>query len=266
MKDDFGARMKTYEATEVGRRLDVTMPICARIDGRRFSRFTSGFVKPFDPDLSRAMRGACAWLVGHTHARIGFVQSDEISLIWQAEDGGSVFFDGRIQKMCSVLAALATAKFGALLSETHAETVANLMPVFDARVWQVPSQIEAANVILWRAQDAKRNAVLSAGHSHFSPKQMHQMKQADVIAALLAKGIDFAASCPAEDRFGVLYQRTTREVELTDDIPEQFRPSGPVLRSFVEPLDVGYFGDVEDRVALIFGPRGEPAIAEIEAR
>jgi tRNA(His) guanylyltransferase len=265
MQDDFGDRMKAYEAVEAGRRLDVTLPICARIDGRRFSRFTRGFQKPFDPDLSRAMRETCAFLVEHTHARIGYVQSDEISLVWQAEEpGSSIFFDGRVQKMCSVLAALATAKFASAMAATHPEEVAKRVPVFDARVWQVPSREEAANVLLWRSQDSRRNGVLAVGHHYLSAKQMHGKSRTGVRAMLDDMGVDFRKFAYT-DLYGEFYQRVTGELPMSEAelvvIPEKYRPTEPVLRSFVEPIGIGYFGEVKDRVGLVFGTAEETADA-----
>jgi tRNA(His) guanylyltransferase len=261
MQDDFGDRMKAYEAVEAGRRLDVTLPICARIDGRRFSRFTKGrFHKPFDLDISRAMRETCAFLVEHTHPRIGYVQSDEISLVWQAEPGSSIFFDGRLQKMCSVLGSLATSWFSSMLSETNPTAVKEGRPVFDARVWQVPSREEAVNVLLWRAQDARRNGFLAIGHHYLSPKQMHGKSRTEVREMLDDLGVDFRKFAYT-DLYGEFYQRVTREIPMGEDelvaIPERFRPTGPVLRSFVEPLGIGYFGDVKDRVGLVFGTAKE---------
>jgi len=62
--DDFGNRMKAYEAVETGRRLDVTMPIYARIDGRAFSSFTRGMDRPFDFRMLSAMVATASHLVG----------------------------------------------------------------------------------------------------------------------------------------------------------------------------------------------------------
>lgn len=263
--DELGSRMKAYEAVEAQRRLDVTLPICARIDGRRFSKFTRGFDRPFDPHMSAAMRATCAHLVEHTRALIGYVQSDEISLVWQAVgEGSSIFFDGRVQKMTSVLAAMATAHFALRLSRvsaTHAAIVEARAPVFDARVWQVPSRIEAANTLLWRAMDARKNSVSAVCRAHYSAKAMHGQGQADMREMLALKGVDFEADFSSADKWGVFYQRRVREVELTEPewfaIPEKHRPvSRIVVRSFVEPLDIGYFGDVSDRAAVIFGDLG----------
>jgi len=52
------------------------------------------------------------YLVEETHARIGYTQSDEISLVWQQDRyDAEVFFNGKIHKLASVLASLASVKF-----------------------------------------------------------------------------------------------------------------------------------------------------------
>ena len=54
-KDDFGNRMKAYEAAETERSFMPLLPIYARIDGRGFSGFTRGLDRPFDLRITRAM-------------------------------------------------------------------------------------------------------------------------------------------------------------------------------------------------------------------
>ena len=79
------------------------------------------------------------FLVEETGARTGYTQSDEISLLWHATDPkDQLFFDGRIQKMVSVLAALATVELNRLLAVALPDYAAR-RPVFDCRVWQVPA-------------------------------------------------------------------------------------------------------------------------------
>jgi len=95
----FGDRMKLYESAEAGRRLMPLLPAFARIDGRGFSRFTRDMARPFDVRLSRLMIDTTRLLVEEGGARVGYTQSDEISLMWDAEH--QTFFDGRIQKMTS---------------------------------------------------------------------------------------------------------------------------------------------------------------------
>ncbi|KKL92895.1 hypothetical protein LCGC14_1880070, partial [marine sediment metagenome] len=108
MSDNFGDRMKMYEKAESGRRFMPLLPVYARLDGRSFSRFTKGFNRPYDKRMSEAMIDTTKYLVEETNALIGYSQSDEISLVWYSDSIDSqIFFDGKIQKMVSVLAALA---------------------------------------------------------------------------------------------------------------------------------------------------------------
>lgn len=250
--DNMGDRMKSYEATGTSHRLDPLLPICARIDGRSFSQFTRGCIRPFDSRISGAMRATCAYLVEQSHALIGYVQSDEISLVWQAREGGSVIFDGKVHKMNSVLASMASVKF-------HSVFGGDKLPAFDCRVWQVPSQTEAANTILWRALDARKNAVSMACRAHNSAKSMHKQGRADQVEMLAAKGIIFDEEYPAEDRHGVFFRRATAPTEMDDEtwakIPDLHKPdSRTVLRSSVVKVDAPFFGEVQNREDFIFNP------------
>ena len=104
--DDFGDRMKLYEGAESSRRLMPLLPIMARLDGRSFHSFCRGLNRPFDERFKSLMVSVTKFLVEETNAVVGYRQSDESSLCWYSDNIKSqVFFDGRIQKMCSILAA-----------------------------------------------------------------------------------------------------------------------------------------------------------------
>ncbi len=272
MEDEFGDRMKLYESEGTSSRLDLELPICIRIDGRSFSKFTQSYKKPFDQRISNAMRAACYALVEETNARIGYVQSDEISLIVMANEGGSVLFDGKAHKLNSVLASHASVHFQTALMredpEVREAALAGKMklPSFDCRVWNLPSRDEAANAILWRAQDARRNSISSTCRSLFSAKQMHKKSQRDMLEMIASKGVDFEGDFSVEDRQGVYYQRVLKRVpidqETWDGIPEHKRPdSREVMRSSIEIVQMPYFSDVENRVEVIFD-REEPRLID----
>lgn len=250
--DDFGDRMKEYEAVETSRRFDPALPIYARIDGRSFSRFTRDMDRPFDARMTDAMVETTKHLVHETHARIGYVQSDEVSLIWQAGTPESdVIFSGKVQKMVSVLASMAAAKFATVIPQEYADR----LPHFDCRVIQMPSQIEAANMLLWRAMDARKNAISMVAHSEFPPKALHRKDQRAMLAMLVEKGIDFDA-IPERYRRGVFVRRKSVERELTSDelarIPEAYRPDGLVVRTEMQCLKMPPFNEVANRVAVVF--------------
>lgn len=270
MKDELGDRMKSYEQADE-RRLPNELPMVARIDGRGFSKFTKGFEKPFDKTLTFAMDRATMALVERTHADIGYTQSDEITLIWGAPPvGGQRFFDGRVQKLCSVLAGITTTEFTfALIEAAQMRNSIDLRskvqvrkPHFDCRVWTVPTEAEAANTLLWRSQDARKNAVSIFTRQYVSHKKMQGLDQKGMLAAADAAGApDINEACTTGEIFGRYFQRVNEERTLSEEerlrIPEKHRP-GPedtFTRSRVAPVDIAYFGDVGDmeaRIAAIF--------------
>lgn len=251
-KDEFGDRMKAYEVVETGRRLDPNLPIYARIDGRAFSSFTRGMDRPFSAAMSEAMIETTKYLVDQTHARIGYTQSDEISLIWLADPpAGDVFFSGKVLKMASVLASMAAAKFATVCPVGYEHK----LPHFDARVFQLPDKTEGANAILWRALDARKNAISMVAQAHFSPKHLHGQGQADMLAMLTEIGVEFE-DFPVAFKRGTFVRRVTDLRNLSAEelsrIPEQHRPDGPVLRSCVETVDMPPFATVTNREAVVF--------------
>jgi tRNA(His) 5'-end guanylyltransferase len=107
--DELGIRIKQYEAQTTKTTLMPSLPVYARIDGRAFHTFCRGLKKPFCYELVETMQEATKFLVEETHAQLGYVQSDEISLCWLDIDKAP--FDGKLFKLQSVLASLATSKF-----------------------------------------------------------------------------------------------------------------------------------------------------------
>jgi len=252
MDDEFGDRMKQYEAIETARALDPHLPIYARIDGRSFSKFTRGMERPYSPTMSAAMVETTKHLVANTHARVGYTQSDEISLVWLAEgEGSDILFSGKVLKLVSVLASMAAAKFATVCPQGYEDR----LPHFDCRVFQLPSKIEAANAILWRAMDARKNSISMAAQALFSPKQLHGKRQADMLGMLQTSGVCFE-DYPGFFKDGSFARRKVVERHLTDvelaDIPERYRPAGPVLRTDIEVLQDVRFRDIANRVEFIF--------------
>jgi tRNA(His) guanylyltransferase len=250
-KDDFGDRMKSYEAMETNRRLDISLPIYARLDGRGFSKFTKGMDKPFSVNMTRFMETTASYLVEKTKATAGFVQSDEISLVWDTYEQFP-FFDAKVQKMTSVLAGMATAKFNSLLIEGLREK----LPHFDCRVLNLPSKTEAANMFLWRAMDAKKNAVASIAQYWFSHKDLQNKSQKDMIEMLREKGIVLDRIFHEKWLYGSFVRKRTIEKNLTSEelnrIPIDKRPDGPVMRNEFYLTSIKDFHKVKNRIEFLF--------------
>jgi len=263
-----GDRMKLYERVEAGRRLLPLLPICARIDGKRFSKFTAGLARPYDERLSRLMIDVTCYLVEHTAARVGYTQSDEISLLFCAETfDQQVFLDGRVQKMTSILASMATARFATLLGERIPERAGHLA-LFDARVWNLPNRDEAANVFLWREQDAAKNSIAMAAR-HYYPHAALDGKDGPAMHELLfQQGVNWN-DYPAFFKRGTFVQRRTSARPFSADelaaLPPRHAahrdPGLLVERSEVRPLDLPPLGRVTNRVDVLFDGAA-PALAD----
>lgn len=184
-------RMKFYERLVSDTRLLPLVPVAARIDGRAFHTFCKGLKRPYDERVSKLMSETCKFLVLQTNAKIGYTQSDEISLVWYNDDWKSeIFFDGRVQKMTTQLSALASVFFNRMLPDCLPEK-ADKLPTFDARVWVLPNLVEATNYILWREQDATKNSISMAAQAYFSHNALHGKSGAQKQEMLWQKGINW---------------------------------------------------------------------------
>jgi len=260
-KDALGDRMKEYEAREAGTRFMPMIPIYARIDGRSFSQFTKGLKTPFDDDFRRVMVETTRFLVEQTGAKMGYTQSDEISLCWMADTyDGETFFGGRKQKMTSQLAALASVRFYRALWESENPVLrskAHLTPTFDARVFQLPTKTECVNAFLWREQDATKNALSMAVREHYSHKQVLGKTRSEQHEMLFAKGINFN-DYPASIKRGVYLARRKETRPLTEDerlkIPEGKRPieGSLVERSRVVELSMPPLAKITNKIDVFF--------------
>ena len=151
-------------------------------------------------------------------------------------------FGGRFQKLCSVVAGLATARFVKDAVRLWPERCARQLPVFDARVFEVPNRDEAAAALVWRELDATKNAVSMAARAHFPNARLQGKTSAQMQEMLLQeKGINFN-DYPSRFKRGVYLQRRTVARALPPErlvlIPEDKRPIGPVLRREVVCLDL----------------------------
>lgn len=265
--DEFGDRMKMYEAVETARTLDPALPIYARVDGRSFSNFTRAMRRPFDDRMTAAMVGVVKYLVGATHARIGYTQSDEISIVWLSEEDAQPLFGGKVHKLTSVLASMAAAsmqyEIRQAFDDNDASILCEALPHFDCRVFSLPSKVEAANAFLWRAMDARKNAVSMAARSVYSSKEMHGKDQSEMRAMMAQKGIVFE-DYPLAFREGTWVRRVTVEKPLGNyelaRIPEKHRPApgSRVTRSEVRSFHIPEFHRVANRSEVIFDS-AEPA-------
>lgn len=256
--DALGDRMKEYEAAETEHYFMPRLPILARLDGRSFHTFTRGMERPYDSGFMRAMHGTTNGLVKETHARIGYTQSDEITLLFYSNEPKSeTFFSRKKHKLVSVLASLATGYFNRLIASLYP---GKSLPVaaFDCRVWQVPSEEEATNVFVWREQDAMRNSLQMLCQAHFSKNDLFGKDRAAQHDLLKSKEVSWSRQID-EFKRGAYFRRVNYEATVGPEVPEKHRPKGPVIRSRVDQVKLPPLTQIKNRKGVIFwGHEPEP--------
>lgn len=199
MKDDLGDRMKQYESL-YEQKLMPRLPIIARIDGKSFHTFTKGLKRPYDERLSKLMIATTKVLVKGVHAKLGYTQSDEISLYWGYGVGSQPIFGGKLAKLQSVLSSIATAFFNRDLQSFFPKkddlddkhpVMDKEYPTFDCRVFQLPSIEEASNYFLWREKDAVKNSITMAASEYYSHAELQGKNSKDKHEMLYKKGVNW---------------------------------------------------------------------------
>lgn len=232
-KDPFGMRIKGYESASETY-LDKTKYTIVRIDGHGFSKWTKGFNKPFDDFIVRSISETSRALMEEFKAVVAYSQSDEITLILEPDD--NLIYSGRIQKITSLMASFASMTFNRLIQEEMINIDLDFVEgkyakypedkitflkskagkaFFDARVFQVDSDTEAFNSLLWRTFDCKRNSKNVFAQSILSHKQC-QNKTSDELVQLCAELGHYWHDLPEKYRYGILWKKESYEKDVAD--------------------------------------------------
>lgn len=205
--DQFGNRMKGYEFA-FRSYLPKRLPVLLRIDGCHFHSYTKKLNKPFDERLVQAFWETGQFLASQIMGcKIVYHQSDEISLLLTNHDKltTEAWFDNNVQKITSVAASMAAAKFN--------DVINNLIPnqnlaTFDCRAWILPPE-EVVNYFLWRQLDASKNSISMVAQSHFSAKQLHGLSAKQMLEKLKTEKEINWDSLPIWQKRGVCITKQT---------------------------------------------------------
>ena len=163
-----GERMKSNYEQAALFKLPRRMPVILRLDGKAFHTFTKGFNKPFDNNLIKAFQKLTLALSKEImNVKFAYLQSDEISFLlndYGTEETES-WFNNNVQKISSVSAGLASAKFSMMFKKETS---------FDARVFVIPKE-EVCNYFIWRQLDWKRNSIQMLAQANFSQKSLQNL-------------------------------------------------------------------------------------------
>lgn len=186
-KDSLGDRMKQGYEDAYRIFLPTRSNVILRLDGKAFRSYTKHFQKPYDDRLISIFDRVGLTLARNLmNVQLIYLQSDEIN-IWMnncATVQTEPWFNNNLQKMVSVSASIATAKFNQIriLDEifykmgNHFCEEINLGDIplahFDSRAFIIPELIEVANFFLWRCKDWSRNSIQMLARSFYSHKEL----------------------------------------------------------------------------------------------
>lgn len=163
--------------------------IIFHLDGKNFSKFCKQFDKPFDDRFISMMNDTAKYLCENIeHIKFAYVQSDEISLLYNIND--SPWFDNRICKLCSIAASLATSKFISLMPLYGMDIK---LVQFDCKVWNVPNINDAYAWFLFRQLDCIRNSKQMAAQTYLPyNKLLHKTTDEQIALLKQEKNIDWS--------------------------------------------------------------------------
>lgn len=238
VKDSLGDRMKEYYEDRAKTYLTRRTPVIIRLDGKAFHSFTKHLKKPYDKILHDTMNSTMEYLCKNIQGcKFGYTQSDEITLVLVDYDKleTDAWFGYGVQKMCSISASMATLAFNTYfkkyrddfldsvaalqdfdLEKDYLESLQRCLEVgalFDSRCFNIPIE-EVVNCLIWRQQDATRNAIQMLGQCNFSHRELHGMSCNDIQDMLmLQKDINFN-DMPTDYKRGTCCYK--KEIPCTD--------------------------------------------------
>merc|ERR1719229_170009 len=139
-------------------------------------------------------------------------------------------FGGRTTKISSVLSGFCSARFNYHLTQMSNEgvfedekvykkhiqqRVISGMAHFDGRTFNVPSDTEVLNNIIWRCSfDCRRNSVSALARKYYSPKEMHGKGRHELVEMMKREKNVNWDDAPMAFRFGTFVKRELYEKEF----------------------------------------------------
>lgn len=261
-KSSLGTRIKENYEARSKQFLTRRMPTIIRLDGKAFHTYTKGLVKPFDEGLIEDMQLTTAFLCQNIQGcKFGYTQSDEITLVLTDYDNlqTDAWFDGNVQKMTSISASMATAKFNQLrllreLKESSYEMSMgdigySTLAFFDARVFQIPEKEEVVNALIWRQQDAEKNSVAMLAQSLYSSKELHKKHGGDMQEMCFQRGHNWNDLHFSKKRGSFIIKNTYVNGISLETIPLQEITTDDVIRTKWEVVETPIFS--KDRQSIL---------------
>ena len=180
--------MKDYEVYS-SLKVPKNSKVIVRLDGRAFHKLASDLklVKPYDRNFYQVMAVVCEDLFREFSPSFVYTFSDEISLLLN-----NIPFDGRIEKINSVMAGFASSSF-----VIHYDVDFKKPPAFDSRIIPINDE-DILDYFRWRQDESWMNCVNSHGISYLKTKysnneandKINGMKLNEIHELLFQNGIN----------------------------------------------------------------------------
>ena len=223
-------------------------PIIVMLDGKNFSTLIkNNFRKPFDDDFINMMNKTAQFLCNNVQGvKFAYTQSDEISLLITDYDTPETDtpFGGRICKLQSILASLATCEFNRQFMLYHLNKLKDEMneyptediwdmksevvfdfiekmklAQFDCKVWPVPTENDAFAWFLYRQLDCVKNSKQQTAQAYIPHKDLLRKDADEQIEILFnRKGINWNTFIPDYRLGRFVYKVETTETKIVPEV------------------------------------------------
>lgn len=250
--NDVAENMKRMEKAE-STKLDPTKPIIVRLDMRSGGSFVRGLKKPFDENFTDAMTTTAQKLAEQVQGtQLAYVGSDEITLVLMnngTKQHFIPFFEGKLQKIVSLTAAIATAEFNQrwmeLIQTQEDEEYKQVLSSklfrarFDSRVFNIDGGLpEALLSIWWRVNDVRKNSIQMLARKYFSQKQLNNVKTTQMLQMLEEIGHPWDTEVYKTNKYGDIF---IREAYLGEGY-------NPKTKQAVETIRHAWFNSSEENL------------------
>lgn len=155
-------RITSYEEAADYKLLN-RVPIIITINGRAFAKATSLLDKPYCSKFAECMFSTTLRLCNEIEgALFAYHHNDEITIVARNDQSPdtAAWFDNKLQKICSVTAAVATVHFNDCASSIELNMIGD--PIFTSQVFVVPNVAESINTLVYKQQHNFHTSIQSA--------------------------------------------------------------------------------------------------------
>ncbi|MGX8694325.1 MAG: tRNA(His) guanylyltransferase Thg1 family protein [Methanobrevibacter sp.] len=185
--------------------------IIVRLDGRSFHKLAKdlNLTKPYDDNFYKVMAKVCEDLFKEFSPVLVYTFSDEISLLLD-----KIPFDGRIEKINSVMASFTASSF-----VIHYSADFKKPPAFDSRIIPISDE-DVLKYFRWRQDESWKNCIASHGISFLKSKysnneandKINGLKSNEIHELLYQNGINLNDVETYKKR-GIAVYRKNKKVE-----------------------------------------------------